>query len=111
MNCNMIVTIFLLGHYCSSNRRSTDSYDEEYYDCYDKPRRRRHPYNWQYGNHGTGGHSSSSRDVSPWEEEPQRSRDQRDSRHPVYRHSRHPFDKYRERTSNDSWDEDEDDYE
>lgn len=91
-----------VAHYCSSNRRSTDSYDEEYYECYDdKPRRRRQPGGvWQHG--GAGGHSSSSRDVSPWEEEPRRTKEGRGYKHP------RGFDRHRRVT--DSWDED-DDYE
>lgn len=93
--------MIFLAHYCSSNRRSTDSYDEEYYECYDdKPRRRRQPGAWQHG--GAGGHSSSSRDVSPWEEEPRRAWEGRG-----YRHQR-AFERHRRVT--DSWDED-DDYE
>lgn len=96
-------------HYYPSNRRSTDSYDEEYYECYDRPRRRRQA-NWQHGGaQAAGGHSSSSRDVSPWEEEPRR-RDVREPR-PGYRHPRGPsFERHRERRHTDSWDE-EDDYE
>ncbi|XP_072389081.1 protein disabled isoform X3 [Diabrotica undecimpunctata] len=100
------------AHYYPANRRSTDSYDEEYYECYDRPRRRRQQSNWQHGNQAAGGHSSSSRDVSPWEEEPQR-RDLREMRDPrtVYRHPRtHSFERRRDRRLTDSWDED-DDYE
>lgn len=100
-----------LVHYCPSNRRSTDSYDEEYYECYERPRRRRQG-NWQHGAQATGGHSSSSRDVSPWEEEPRR-REPRDIRETRsgYRHPRGPsFERHRERRHTDSWDE-EDDYE
>ncbi|KAJ8910787.1 hypothetical protein NQ315_015128 [Exocentrus adspersus] len=97
-------------NYYPSNRRSTDSYDEEYYECYERPRRRRQG-NWQHGGQPTtGGHSSSSRDVSPWEEEPRRKelRDAREPR-PGYRHPRGPsFERHRRHT--DSWDE-EDDYE
>ncbi|KAJ8962804.1 hypothetical protein NQ318_001203 [Aromia moschata] len=96
-------------HYYPSNRRSTDSYDEEYYESYERPRRRRQA-NWQHGGQATGGHSSSSRDVSPWEEEPRR-REPREGREPrpAYRHPRgHSFERHRRQT--DSWDE-EDDYE
>ncbi|KAJ8972313.1 hypothetical protein NQ314_000228 [Rhamnusium bicolor] len=98
-------------NYYPSNRRSTDSYDEEYYECYERPRRRRQG-NWQHGTQATGGHSSSSRDVSPWEEEPRR-REPRDGREPRpgYRHPRgHSFERHRDRRPTDSWDE-EDDYE
>ncbi|XP_018579344.1 protein disabled isoform X2 [Anoplophora glabripennis] len=98
-------------HYYPTNRRSTDSYDEEYYECYERPRRRRQG-NWQHGGQATGGHSSSSRDVSPWEEEPRR-REPRDARETRagYRHPRGPsFERHRERRHTDSWDED-DDYE
>lgn len=100
------------AHYFTANRRSTDSYDEEYYECYDRPRRRRQQTNWQHGNQAAGGHSSSSRDVSPWEEEPRR-RELREHRDPrtVYRHPRtHSFERRRDRRLADSWDED-DDYE
>ncbi|XP_045476508.1 protein disabled isoform X2 [Harmonia axyridis] len=99
--------------YSSSNRRSTDSYDDEYYECYERPRRRRQG---GWGAHGgqVGGHSSSSRDVSPWEEEPKR-REPRESRSAErLGWSRPPkpqqFDRYRERRPTDSWDE-EDEYE
>ncbi|XP_056645938.1 protein disabled isoform X2 [Diorhabda sublineata] len=100
------------ARYYPANRRSTDSFDEEYYECYDRPRRRRQQSNWQHGNQAAGGHSSSSRDVSPWEEEPHR-RDIREMRDPrtVYRHPRtHSFERRRDRRVTDSWDED-DDYE
>ncbi|KAG5897297.1 hypothetical protein JTB14_011462 [Gonioctena quinquepunctata] len=100
-------------HYRTSNRRSTDSYDEEYHECYDRPRRRRQQgSNWQHGGQATGGHSSSSRDVSPWEEEPRRCelRDVRDPR-AAYKYARgHSFERHRDRRPTDSWDED-DDYE
>ncbi|KAK9880484.1 hypothetical protein WA026_011729 [Henosepilachna vigintioctopunctata] len=100
--------------YSSSNRRSTDSFEDEYYECYDKPRRRKQG---GWGGHGgsqaTGGHSSSSRDASPWEEEPKR-RDPRDVRGNERigwsRSSKQQFDRHRERRPTDSWDE-EDDYE
>lgn len=61
------------------------------------------------------GHSSSSRDVSPWEEEPRR-RDARGVREQDHRelncsaYPRHSVERYRERKHADSWDE-EDDYE
>ncbi|XP_074037034.1 DAB adaptor protein isoform X3 [Leptinotarsa decemlineata] len=97
-------------HYYSTNRRSTDSYDEEYYECCERPRRRRQQAgNWQHGGQATGGHSSSSRDVSPWEEEP-RKREVKDPR-TAYRYARgHSFERQRDRRLTDSWDED-DDYE
>ncbi|KAL3287233.1 hypothetical protein HHI36_001710 [Cryptolaemus montrouzieri] len=99
--------------YNSAHRRSTDSYEEEYYECYDRPRRRRQGgWGSHGGNQGTGGHSSSSRDVSPWEEEPKR-RDPRESRGGDRmgwsRSSKQQIDRYRERRHTDSWD-DEDDY-
>ncbi|KAJ8972880.1 hypothetical protein NQ317_015785 [Molorchus minor] len=96
-------------NYYPPNRRSMDSYDEEYYGGYERPRRRRQG-NWQHGVQATGGHSSSSRDVSPWEEEPRR-REPREGRElrPGYRHPRgHSYERHRRPT--DSWDE-EDDYE
>ncbi|KAL1501097.1 hypothetical protein ABEB36_006485 [Hypothenemus hampei] len=82
-------------------RRSIDSYDEDYYECYERPRRRR-----QWATHGNqgGGHSSSSRDVSPWEEEPRRRGWAGGRQHGPRGHS---FDRHR---VVDSWDED-DDYE
>lgn len=63
-------------------------------------------------NQATGGHSSSSRDASPWEEEPRRVRDGRDHREIwTSRHSKqHSFERQRDRKHADSWDE-EDDYE
>ncbi|XP_017777632.1 PREDICTED: protein disabled isoform X2 [Nicrophorus vespilloides] len=91
--------------YYQANRRSTDSYEDERYDCYERPRRRRQT---TWSGQATGGHSSSSRDVSPWEEEPRR----RDGRQSSWssRHSRqHSFDRHSRRPT-DSWDE-EDDYE
>ncbi|XP_066249768.1 protein disabled isoform X3 [Euwallacea similis] len=90
------------GSYYPANRRSTDSYEEEYYECYDRPRRRKQG-GWPQPT--PGGHSSSSRDVSPWEEEQPRRRDGR----PWGRNPRgHSFDRHRV----DSWDDDEeDDYE
>lgn len=108
--------------YSSSNRRSTDSYDDEYYECYERPRRRRQG-GWT-GSHGSsgggggnqvaGGHSSSSRDVSPWEEEQPKRREVRESRSAERvgwsRNSKQQFDRYRERRPTDSWDE-EDEYE
>lgn len=87
--------------------RSTDSYEDECYDCYDRPRRRRQT-TWA-GQQTAGGHSSSSRDVSPWEEEPRR----RDGRQTwTSRHTRQQsFERHgRDRRHTDSWDED-DDYE
>ncbi|CAG9863532.1 unnamed protein product [Phyllotreta striolata] len=99
------------GRYCPANRRSTDSYDEEYYECYDRPRRRRMPSSWQHGGGGGGGgHSSSSRDVSPWEEEPRRRELREHGRGSAYRHagSGRSFDRRRDRRLTDSWDEDED---
>nr|XP_022904079.1 protein disabled isoform X2 [Onthophagus taurus] len=107
------------AQYYPSNRRSTDSYEDECYECYDRPRRRRQQPNWGAPPHtmqGTGGHSSSSRDVSPWEEEPSRRRqDLREYREPRQvwssKHGRqHSFDRHRDKRHNDSWDE-EDDYE
>ncbi|XP_044747407.1 protein disabled isoform X2 [Coccinella septempunctata] len=102
--------------YSSSNRRSTDSYDDEYYECYERPRRRRQGGWVAHGGGGgqvAGGHSSSSRDVSPWEEEPKR-REPRESRSAERigwsRSSKQQFDRYRERRHTDSWDE-EDEYE
>lgn len=97
------------GPYYPAHRRSTDSYEDEYYERYDRPRRRRQG-GWQQ-QHGsqqtTGGHSSSSRDVSPWEEEPRR----RDGRPGWGRHLRgHSFDRHRDVKHMDSWDDD-DDYE
>ncbi|XP_068894247.1 protein disabled isoform X8 [Tenebrio molitor] len=95
--------------YYPANRRSTDSYEEEYYECYEKPRRRKQT-GYVHGGKGTGGHSSSSRDVSPWEEEPRR-RDAREQRTGWMKHARqHSFEKHRDRRHTDSWDE-EDDYE
>ncbi|CAG9764503.1 unnamed protein product [Ceutorhynchus assimilis] len=97
------------GQYHPSNRRSTDSYDEEFYECYERPRRRRQG-GWQHGGQqGTGGHSSSSRDVSPWEEEPRRREGgpRWSGRHP----RGHSFDRHRDVKHVDSWDDDEDDYE
>lgn len=97
-------------YYPNPNRRSTDSYDEDCYDCYERPRRRRQQ-TWTHGSQATGGHSSSSRDVSPWEEEPRR-RDHRENRQMwSSRHGRqHSFERHRDRRRTDSWDE-EDDYE
>ncbi|XP_008195099.1 protein disabled isoform X2 [Tribolium castaneum] len=93
--------------YYPSNRRSTDSYEDEYYECYEKPRRRKQTVYVHGGSQGAGGHSSSSRDVSPWEEEPRR----RDQRAGWVKHARqHSFEKHRDRRHTDSWD-DEDDYE
>lgn len=102
----------------SVNRRSTDSYEDDYYECYEKPRRRRQGgWTTTAGQvpAGTGGHSSSSRDVSPWEEEPtSRRRDYRDGRQTwtsKYGGGRqHSFERHRDKRHNDSWDE-EDDYE
>lgn len=106
----------------TTNRRSTDSYDDEYYECYERPRRRRQGGGSWTSSAGQlpvgtgGGHSSSSRDVSPWEEEPaSRRRDYRDGRQTwSSKHSgsgrQHVFDRHREKRHNDSWDE-EDDYE
>ncbi|KAK5648976.1 hypothetical protein RI129_003868 [Pyrocoelia pectoralis] len=102
--------------YVPTNRRSTDSYEEEA-DYYERPPRRRRQLAWGHGGEGgqgTAGHSSSSREVSPWEEEPRRrERDLREHRETwSSRHSRqqHSFDKPRDRRHADSWDE-EDDYE
>ncbi|XP_065166906.1 protein disabled isoform X3 [Atheta coriaria] len=99
------------------NRRSTDSFEDEGYDYYDRPRRARRPpasvtgsvRDESWFNQPSGGHSSSSRDVSPWEEEPRR-RDGRQSW--ASRHSRSSFERHAgERWRHaDSWDED-DDYE
>ncbi|KAF7277837.1 hypothetical protein GWI33_009095 [Rhynchophorus ferrugineus] len=101
------------GPYYPANRRSTDSYEDEYYECYDRPRRRRQGGGggggggWQHGNQQTGGHSSSSRDVSPWEEEPRR----REGRPGWGKHPRgHSFERHRDMKHVDSWDDD-DDYE
>ncbi|KAK9759072.1 Phosphotyrosine interaction domain (PTB/PID) [Popillia japonica] len=105
----------------SANRRSTDSYDDEYYECYDRPRRRRQAGGGYSTSAvqiptGTGGHSSSSRDVSPWEEEPtNRRRDYRDGRQTwSSKHGaggrQHSFERHKDKRYNDSWDE-EDDYE
>ncbi|XP_031327904.1 protein disabled isoform X5 [Photinus pyralis] len=100
--------------YIPTNRRSTDSYEEEG-DYYERPPRRRRQMAWTHtgeGGQAAGGHSSSSRDASPWEEEPRR-RDLRDHRETwSSRHSRqqHSFDRTRDRRHADSWDE-EDDYE
>ncbi|XP_044264647.1 protein disabled isoform X2 [Tribolium madens] len=89
--------------YYPSNRRSTDSYEDEYYECYEKPRRRKQTAYVHGSQGGAGGHSSSSRDVSPWEEEPRR--------RGWGKHARqHSFEKHRDRRHTDSWD-DEDDYE
>lgn len=110
-----------VAQYYPSNRRSTDSYEDEGYEYYDRPPRRRRQMNWpSHGNGGqaTGGHSSSSRDASPWEEEPRRrelrdGRDMREHRETwSSRHSRgqHSFERQRDRRHADSWDE-EDDYE
>ncbi|KAF5280274.1 hypothetical protein FQR65_LT03082 [Abscondita terminalis] len=102
--------------YVSTNRRSTDSYEEEG-EFYGRPPRRRRQMTWS--SHGVigqaaGGHSSSSRDASPWEEEPRRrERDVREHREMwTSRHSRqqHSFERQRDRRHADSWDE-EDDYE
>ena len=91
--------------YYPSNRRSTDSYDDENYECYERPRRRKQT-GYVHGGQGAGGHSSSSRDVSPWEEEPRR-----ETRASWAKHARQvSLEKYRERRHADSWD-DEDDYE
>ncbi|XP_060523966.1 protein disabled [Cylas formicarius] len=93
--------------YNPANRRSTDSYEEEYYECYDRPRRRRQGPGWQHVRQPTGGHSSSSRDVSPWEEEPNRREGW-----PISRTSKgHPFDRHRDMKHADSWDDEDDDYE
>lgn len=90
--------------YYPSNRRSTDSYDDDNYECYQRPRRRKQA-SYAYTGQGTG-HSSSSRDVSPWEEEPRR-----EIKPGWAKHARqHSLEKYRERRHADSWD-DEDDYE
>ncbi|XP_050312433.1 uncharacterized protein LOC126747689 isoform X2 [Anthonomus grandis grandis] len=99
------------GSYYPANRRSTDSYEEEYYECYERPRRRKQlpqpssqqqqqqpQATWQQ----QGGHSSSSRDVSPWEEEPRRR---------GWGRRGHSFDRRDRPTTADSWDDDEDDYE
>ncbi|KAF2900571.1 hypothetical protein ILUMI_05613 [Ignelater luminosus] len=109
------------AQYYPSNRRSTDSYEDEGYEYYDRPPRRRRQMNWAShgsGGQATGGHSSSSRDASPWEEEPRRrelrdGRDMREHRETwSSRHSRgqHSFERQRDRRHADSWDE-EDDYE
>ncbi|GJQ66151.1 Dab [Trypoxylus dichotomus] len=108
-------------HINSANRRSTDSYDDDYYECYDRPRRRRQASGWtassgQVPASGTGGHSSSSRDVSPWEEEPtSRRREYREGRQTwTSKHAgsgrQHSFERHKDKRYNDSWDE-EDDYE
>lgn len=98
------------GSYYPAHRRSTDSYEDEYYECYDRPRRRRQGSgNWQHGNQQPGGHSSSSRDVSPWEEEPRR---RPEGRVGWGKHPRgHSFDRHREAKQVDSWDDDDEDYE
>lgn len=108
LNLNGTFVSFAVQYY-PANRRSTDSYEEEYYECYEKPRRRKQT-GYVHGGKGTGGHSSSSRDVSPWEEEPRR-RDAREQRTGWMKHARqHSFEKHRDRRHTDSWDE-EDDYE
>lgn len=109
-----------LVNYCPPNRRSTDSYDEEYHECYDERppqhRRRRQPSNWKTARGAAqagGGHSSSSRDVSPWEEEPRKPRSGAVHTTGGRQHAppRMPHQYDRRRRITDSWDEDDDDYE
>ncbi|CAH1163912.1 unnamed protein product [Phaedon cochleariae] len=99
-------------HYCPSNRRSTDSYEEEHRERYERPRRRRQPaYPAAAAAPTAGGHSSSSRDVSPWEEEPRRAREGRGKEGRAYGRVgvRGASFERRRRRATDSWDE-EDDY-
>lgn len=60
-----------------------------------------------HGSQGAGGHSSSSRDVSPWEEEPRRSKEQRSG---WMKHARqYSLEKqHRDRRQIDSWDDEDD---
>lgn len=99
-------------NYYPTNRHSTDSYEDECFNYYDRPP----PYHRrQIGRHlesggVVGGHSSSSRDVSPLDDEQSR-RDPRELQ-PSWRRHQDTFGRRRERDRRrtDSWDE-EDDFE
>lgn len=101
-------------NYYPTTRHSTDSYEDECFNYYDNPRKKRQ-IGWHLesgggsggvGVSGGGGHSSSSRDVSPLDEEQSR-RDPREIQLSWRRHQE-SFGRRRDRRRTDSWDEDDD---